>query len=214
MSGDVAVGPVGEDRLEAVAVVVGEGQLRARVRALAPDDHPRTFGPAREIKVLGDLGDVAVWPLRSVLIDRANPAVIRDLQDPLADGLGQVIADREADGAVAAPVQQLVAGPGRVDAQQDLDALDVLDRDLLDRLLGHGDLIDRGVRAGVARSQLSGQRLAGLIGVGQHRMKAEAALEGPRRALLVGMAGQQRGIQIDVEPGAPPSFQARARARA
>ena len=34
-------GLVGEDRLEAVSLVVGEGQLRAGVRALAPDDHPR-----------------------------------------------------------------------------------------------------------------------------------------------------------------------------
>ena len=34
-------GLVGEDRLEAVPVVVGERQLRAGVRALAPDDHPR-----------------------------------------------------------------------------------------------------------------------------------------------------------------------------
>jgi hypothetical protein len=36
--GDVLVGLVGEDRLEAVAVVVGEAQLRAGVRALAADD--------------------------------------------------------------------------------------------------------------------------------------------------------------------------------
>ena len=39
-------GLVGEDRLEAVSVVVGEGQLRAGVRALAPDDHPRALRPA------------------------------------------------------------------------------------------------------------------------------------------------------------------------
>ena len=39
-------GLVGEDRLEAMTVVVGEGQLRAGVRALAPDDHPRALRPA------------------------------------------------------------------------------------------------------------------------------------------------------------------------
>ena len=54
--GDVLVGLVGEDRLEAVAVVVGERQLRAGVRALAPDDQPRTLGPSRtRSSTLGDL---------------------------------------------------------------------------------------------------------------------------------------------------------------
>jgi hypothetical protein len=35
----VVVVLVGEDRLEAVAVMVGEGELRAGVRALASHDH-------------------------------------------------------------------------------------------------------------------------------------------------------------------------------
>jgi hypothetical protein len=42
---DVLVVLVGEDRLEAVAVVVGEGQLRAGVRALAADDQPASLRP-------------------------------------------------------------------------------------------------------------------------------------------------------------------------
>jgi len=33
-------GPVGEDRLEAMLVMVGEGELRAGMRALAPNDRP------------------------------------------------------------------------------------------------------------------------------------------------------------------------------
>ncbi len=37
--GDVLVWLVSEDRLEAVAVVVCERELRAGVRALAPDDY-------------------------------------------------------------------------------------------------------------------------------------------------------------------------------
>ena len=48
-------GLVGEDGLEAVPVVVGERQLRAGVRALAPDDHPRALRPAGQVEVLGDL---------------------------------------------------------------------------------------------------------------------------------------------------------------
>ena len=42
---DVGVGLVGQDGLEAVAVVIGEGQLRAGMRALAPHDHPRRRRP-------------------------------------------------------------------------------------------------------------------------------------------------------------------------
>ena len=52
--GDVPIGLVGEDRLEAVAVVVGKGQLRAGVRALAADDQPRSLRPGGEVDVLGD----------------------------------------------------------------------------------------------------------------------------------------------------------------
>jgi len=35
--------------------MVGEGELRVRMRALTPDDDPRPVGPALEVEVLGDL---------------------------------------------------------------------------------------------------------------------------------------------------------------
>jgi hypothetical protein len=43
---DIRVGLVGQDGLEAMAVMVGKRQLRAGMRALAPDDHPRARRPA------------------------------------------------------------------------------------------------------------------------------------------------------------------------
>ena len=43
--GDVLVGLVGDEALEAVPVEVGEGQLRAGVRALAPADQPGALRP-------------------------------------------------------------------------------------------------------------------------------------------------------------------------
>jgi hypothetical protein len=165
---------VGEDRLKAVPVVIGEAQLRAGVRAFAAHDHARPVRPAAQIELVGDLDDVPVRPRRSVLVDRANPVLIGDLQDRGADGLGQVIADRVADPSVAAPVQQLVAGSRGVDAQQDLDVLDVLGRDLLQRGLGDRDLVDGGVGAGVAGPQHPGQRLAGLIAIGQQRGESQS----------------------------------------
>ena len=61
-------GLVGEDRLEAVSVVVGEGELRAGVRAFASDDHPGALRPGPEVEVLGDLADLPVGSLLSVLI--------------------------------------------------------------------------------------------------------------------------------------------------
>jgi hypothetical protein len=45
---DVGVGLVGEDRLEAIAVVVCEGELGAGMRAFAAHDHPRALRPARQ----------------------------------------------------------------------------------------------------------------------------------------------------------------------
>jgi hypothetical protein len=95
------------------------------------------------------------------------------------------------------PGQQLVAGARGVHAQQDLDGLDVLAGDLPQGVLGDRDLVDGGVGAGVARAQQSAHRLTGLVAVGQHRVKAVAAFEVARRALLVGVRGQQRGVQID-----------------
>src|SRR5207248_8327971 len=75
--GDVLVGLVGEDRLEAVAVVVGEAQLRAGVWPLAADDQPRALRPGRQIDRLCDLTDLAVLAYRSVLVELCNPAILR-----------------------------------------------------------------------------------------------------------------------------------------
>jgi hypothetical protein len=55
---DVRVRLVGQDGLEAMAVMIGERQLRARVRALAADEHSGARRPCRQVKVGGDLGDL------------------------------------------------------------------------------------------------------------------------------------------------------------
>ena len=48
-------GLVGEDRVETMPVMVCEGELRAGMRALTPDDYPRSVRPAVEVEALGDL---------------------------------------------------------------------------------------------------------------------------------------------------------------
>jgi hypothetical protein len=118
--GDVGVGLVGEDRLEAVAVVVGEGQLRSRVRTLTSDDQAGSLGPTGQIDLVGDLRDFAVLALAAVLVERRNPSVLGDLKDRGANLLGQLLADREPHVALPAVVDEAVRSAGRISAHQDL----------------------------------------------------------------------------------------------
>jgi hypothetical protein len=186
--------------LEAMPVMVGERELRAGVRALAPDDHPRALGPAAQIEELGDLAHLPVGAIRPVLIDRRDPGALWDLEDRGADGLGQVIADRELDLTLAAPVQQLVASAGAINAKHDLERFDVLGGDLRDRLLSDGDLVSGVVRARVAGAQHPSERLTALIAIREHRSEPVAPLERARGPVLLGMRGDQRGVQIDRQP--------------
>jgi len=78
-----------------------------------------------------------------------------------------------------------VAGAGGVDSQQNLDSLDAIGWNLLDRRFGDSDLIGAGVGAGVSRPQHRGGGLGGLIEVGEHRVKAKAALEVAGGAFLL-----------------------------
>jgi hypothetical protein len=78
---DVRVGLVGERGLEAVAVVIGEGQLSAGMRTLAPDEQPGPRRPRAEVNVLGDLADLPVLTLAAVGRERRNPRVLGDVED-------------------------------------------------------------------------------------------------------------------------------------
>ena len=137
---DVRVGLVGQDRLEAVAVMVGERQLRAGMRALTANDHSRPLGPVGEVQA-GEFADLPVGTLAAVLVDGRDPVAVCDLQDLLAHVLAQIQADGEADVRAVRPVEQLVAGARAVGAQKHPDRLDVLARDLLQRRFSDRDLI-------------------------------------------------------------------------
>ena len=118
---------------------------------------------------------------------------------------------------LAAVVGQLVRRAGAVRADQDLDALDVLGRDLRERQVEHRLVIGGGVRAGVPGPEHRAERLAGLIGIGVQRVKPVAALVVPGRPLLLRMARDQRRVQIDRQPlrraVQPPEPLARPRVR-
>ena len=103
---DVAIWLIGQDGLEAMAVVVGTRQLRAGVRAFAADDHARPGRPCGEVQQVGDLGDLAVLTLAAVRGERCDPRVLGDLEDRSADLVSQLIADRVAQPVLATELQQ------------------------------------------------------------------------------------------------------------
>jgi hypothetical protein len=61
----------------------------------------------------------------------------------------------------------------------------------------YADVVSRGVGAGAARSGHPGQRLAAGLQVAEQRVEAEAALEVARRALLLGVGGNQRSVEVE-----------------
>ena len=76
----------------------------------------------------------------------------------------------------------------------------VLVRDLGQGGVEDGDVVGGGVRPGVARPQQPGQRFAGVVQVGPHRVIAERALERRRRGLFLAVADHDRGVQVDHQP--------------
>jgi hypothetical protein len=82
--GDLA-GVVGQDRLEAVPVGVGERELRPGMRALLADDHPAPRRPRVQVEVVGDLAHLPVRSLLAVLIEGRFPVGVGDLEDRRAD---------------------------------------------------------------------------------------------------------------------------------
>ena len=144
--------------------------------------------------------NLPVLALLAVLVEGSAPCPLRQGADRLSHRLGEIEADREADVAFAGPVEEVVAGPGRVDPKQDLDLLDPIARDLLKRRLGDRDLIGGGVGAGVARPQHPRGGLARLVEVGEQRMEAVAALEVAGRSLLLGMGADEGRVEVDRHP--------------
>ena len=196
-------------------VDVGEGQLRAGVRALTAHDHARTLRPVIELEPVGDLGDLRALALLAVLAQRGAPRIVGQREDRAAHLLGQIEPDQVADPGVARGLAELQRRAGRVGPQHDLglQVSDDVARELLERLLEHRDLIGGAVRGGVARAQHPGQRLAAAVQVGQQRVKAERALEVDGRALLLGVRADQRRVDVDHDPLRPRAQLPRARPR-
>jgi hypothetical protein len=196
--GDVGVGLVGDEDLEAVPVGVGEAELGAGVGIFAAADRPRARRPAREVqgRKLGDLGTQARLALA---VDGGYPGGGGDRQDRGADTFIGRQADREPDATRVQVVSEGMSGTAGVGADQ--DRLVTGGRwELRQGQLDDVDVVSGGVGAGIARPQDPAQGLAGAVTavqVGQQRVEAKAALVGPGRALLVGMGVQQGAVHVD-----------------
>ncbi len=98
-------------------------------------------------------------------------------------------------------VQERFRSSGAVGADEDVGAVAVGVGDLGQSRVQDGDVVRGGVGAGVARPQHTGQGLAGVVQEAQHRVVAEAALVGGRCLLLLRVAGDQGGVDVQDQVG-------------
>ena len=120
--GDVAAVLVGEEAGVPVAMFIEDLELRAGMRPLAADDQPGALRPGREIDAVRELGHPCAVTVLSVGVDRLLPLVFRDFEDRGADGVGQLVADREPDTGLAAAGGERVGAPADIGADQHLAA--------------------------------------------------------------------------------------------
>jgi hypothetical protein len=98
--GEVGVGLVGEEHLEAVPVGVGEGKLGAGMGILTAANRPGALGPAGKVQSV-QFGDLGAQAGLSVGVHGGHPSGVGDGQDGLAHALVGRQADREPDAALA-----------------------------------------------------------------------------------------------------------------
>jgi hypothetical protein len=172
------------------------------------------------VLLVGDEGGVAVAGL--AVEDRELGAGVRALapdDQPRALGPARKVEaigePRDlgalAHGGVAAVLCEGVGTPADVGAGEDR-AMEVCLGQLLEGELQHLEVIGCGVGGGVAGAKDAGQGLAGLGEVTEQRVKAEAALVGAGGTLLLGIGGEQAGVDVEDQllgagPGIPSTPQ-------
>jgi hypothetical protein len=196
----------------AVAAGVEDLKLGTGVGPLAAHDQPRALGPAGEVDVVGQLGDLGALAFFALGVDRLLPSRLGQVEDRLAHPLVDLIADREVDARLAAVGGEGMGAPADVGARQDL-AVKVCLRQLLEGQLQNLEVIGGGIGTGVAGTQDPSQGLTGLREVTEQRKEAEAALVGAGGALLLGVGAEEGGVDIEINSfGRAPASQARFRA--
>lgn len=144
---------VGDEALEAVPVVVCEGELGAGMGALAPADQPCPLGPAVEVDPARQLGHPRSLAGLAVGVRGGPPGSLGQRQDRLADVARDRVAEREADRGLAASEREVVACAGRIGADEDV-AVERRLGELLERQFERGQC-DR-LRCSRRRSRAAG----------------------------------------------------------
>ena len=192
---------VGDERLVAPPVAfLEQRQLGAGVGSFAAHDDSHPLGPLGQVKQPCQLGDIAALTHAAVGIERRGPDLLRDQVDRVTDLLG----DRESHAVLHAaaadlallgePVQQCVGRTRAVGPDQQL--LAVSGGDLGDRVGEDLDVVSSGVRSRVARTELGGEELTGVVTPHAQRVESEGPLEGRCRVLLLAVADHDRGVGV------------------
>jgi len=203
--GDVVAGGVGDERgVPESFHGVENDNWAPRVRTLAAHDQPGPRRPGVEVHQVGELGDFGAVAVLAVGIDSWEPTAGRHTDDAITDAFVDAVAEAELDVAVHAFLREPVRSPSRIGTNQDLALHQVRvvtdlvtgpprRRELCDRVSEQHDVIDGGVRAGVAGTQDPGEDFVGLGAHRQQRVLPERALVGRRGVLLVGLGADDRG---------------------
>jgi hypothetical protein len=99
--GEVRVGLVGEEHLEAVAVVVGEAQLRAGMGVLTATDRPGARRPAVQVNPAGQLASLRAMANLAIGLRRGRPGLLGLSEDRLAHVGVDLDPQAEPDTALA-----------------------------------------------------------------------------------------------------------------
>jgi hypothetical protein len=101
--------------------------------------------------------------------------------------------------------EEAASAAGAVSADQDRAAVAMFIGDLGQRLIDHRGVVGGIVRGRVAGPQHPGQRLSGVVQPSQHWVVAIAVLVGCGRPFLLGVAGHQRGVEVDHQTRLDPT---------
>lgn len=176
------------------------------MRPLAAHDDAGAGRVAVQIDHASQFGDLGAITQRSVLVQGGMPQAVGHGPDSSADRLGDCVSDREEGTNSSFPQvadvgEEGFRGSGTVGADEDVGAVPVSVGDLRERLVEHRNVIGGSVGSGVSGPQPPRHGFAGVREETQQRVEAEAALVGGCGLLFLGVAGDQRGVEVQNQAG-------------
>lgn len=171
---------------------------------------------AGEVGHAGQSGDLGGLTKGAVLVQGGVPDQLGQGPDRAADGLGDRVSDREegvdsACSQVSDVAEEGLCGSGAVGADEDVGAVPVGVGDLSESVVQHRDVIRGRVGSGVPGPEAPGHALAGVGQETQQGVEAEAAFAGGCGLVLLRVAGDRRGVDIQDQSGHFPSTGCRRR---